>query len=198
MMTLSDDSITTRDLLVAAGLGALAGVRAALPNALLGRAAKRRRSPRQGKIAGLLGSGVGARALTVAGFAELLGDKLPGIGARVDISPRLARIGSGGLAAALLGRPRPNAMALLALVGGASAALSTVLSYRLRKRAMKRWGMSGVSSGLLEDALVLTAAAALLPQLRRELGDSSEPAASTLGSTSSLLLDAAKTLASPG
>jgi uncharacterized membrane protein len=201
MMTLSDDSISMRDLLVAAGLGALAGVRASLPNALLGRASNRERSARRGKqgaIAGLLGSGVGARALTLAGLAELIGDKLPGVPARVDISPRLARIGSGGLAAALLGRPRPKTMATLAFVGGASAALSTVLSYRLRKRAMKRWGMSSASSGLLEDVLVLTAAAALLPQLRRELGGSNASGPSALGSTPELLLNAARTLTAPG
>jgi uncharacterized membrane protein len=197
LMTMADDSISMRDFFVAAGLGALAGVRAALPNALLGRASNRRRSSRRGKVAGLLGSGLGERVLTVAGLAELLGDKLPGIPARVDISPRLARIGSGGMAGALLGHRRPKDMALLALVGGATAALSTVLSYRLRQRAISRWGMSSAGSGLLEDVLVLGAAAALLPQLRRQLGGDSSNGTPALGSTPGLLLDAAKTLGSP-
>jgi uncharacterized membrane protein len=198
-MTMDDDSISMRDFLLAAGLGALAGVRAALPNALLGRASNRRGASRRGKVAGLLGSGLGTRVLTVAGLAELVGDKLPGIPARVDISPRLARIGSGGMAAALLGHQRPKDMALLALVGGATAALSTVLSYRLRKRAISRWGMSSASSGLLEDVLVLGAAAALLPQLRRQLGSTNgSSAAPVLGSTPGLLFDAAQALTSPG
>jgi uncharacterized membrane protein len=197
LMNMADVSISMRDILVAAGLGALAGVRAALPNALLGRASNRRRSSRRGKVGGLLGAGLGERVLTVAGLAELIGDKLPGIPARVDISPRVARIGSGGLAAALLGHRRPKDMALLALVGGATAALSTVLSYRLRERAISRWGMSSAGSGLLEDVLVLGAAAALLPQLRRQLAGEGANGAPELGSTPGLLLDAAKALTSP-
>jgi hypothetical protein len=85
----------------------------------------------------------------------------------VDTSPRLARIGSGGLAAAALGRPHLGPMAVLALVGGATAALSTTLTYRFRRRATRRWGLSNQGSGLLEDALVLATAALLLPQLRK-------------------------------
>ena len=163
-MTSFKDYVSTRDIAVAIGLGALAGVRATLPNALLGRASTR--SGRGGK-AGWLGAGLGARVMTFAGLLELVGDKLPGAPDRVTSSPQLARIGSGGLAAAALGRPRLGSMALLALVGGATAALSTTLSFRLRRRAIRRWGLSGGSSGLIEDAIVLAAAAALLPQLRR-------------------------------
>lgn len=166
------DYVSTRDLAVAVGLGALAGVRATLPNALLGRASAgrgRRRGNGRGKKS-WLGSLLGSRLMTGAGLLELVGDKLPGAPDRVEASPQLARIGSGGLAAAALGRPRPASMAMLALVGGATAALSTALSYRLRRRAIQRWGLSSPSSGLIEDVVVLAAAAALLPQLRRRAG----------------------------
>lgn len=160
------DYVSTRDLAVAVGLGALAGVRATLPNALLGRASGGTAHRRRGG-GSWLGTGLGSRVMAVASLLELVGDKLPGAPDRVATSPRLARIGSGGLAAAALGRPRPASMAVLALVGGATAALSTALSYRLRRRAIRRWGLSSPSSGLLEDVVVLAAAAALLPQLRR-------------------------------
>lgn len=164
-MTRLKDYVSTRDIAIAIGLGALAGVRATLPNALLGRASTR---PTRGGSAGSwLGAGLGARLMTFASLLELVGDKLPGTPDRVTPSPQLARIGSGGLAAAALGRPRLGSMALLALVGGATAAVSTVLSFRLRRRAIQRWGLSSSRSGLLEDVLVLAAAAALLPQLRR-------------------------------
>lgn len=164
-MTSLRDFVSPRDIAVAIALGALAGVRATLPNALLGRAATRR--ARGSRAASALGGGLGARVMTFAGLFELVGDKLPGTPDRVAASPQLARIGSGGLAAAALGRPRLGSMAVLALVGGATAALSTAVSFRLRRRAIRDWGLSSRRSGLIEDAIVLAAAAALLPQLRR-------------------------------
>jgi uncharacterized membrane protein len=157
-------SITARDVALALALGALAGVRAAVPNALLGRAAAQR--PRLSPSS-FLATRIGAHVLGLAGLLELVGDKLPGVPDRTETSPRLARIGSGGLAAAALGRPRLGSMALLALVGGATAAVSTRASHRLRRRAISRWGLSNTSSGLLEDVLVLGAATLLLPLLRR-------------------------------
>jgi len=161
-MTRPSLPVSATDIALAVGLGALAGARAALPNALISHAASAR--PSRG---GLLGSAFLTRALSVAGLLELVGDKLPGVPARVDTSPRLARIGSGGLAAAALGRPHLGPMAVLALVGGVTAALFTTLTYRFRRRATRRWGLSNQGSGLLEDALVLGAAALLLPQLRK-------------------------------
>lgn len=164
-MTSLRDFVSPRDIAVAVALGALAGVRATLPNALLGRAANRR--GRGSKAGSALGTGLSARVMTFASLLELVGDKLPGAPNRVAASPQLARIGSGGLAAAALGRPRLGSMAVLAVVGGATAALSTALSLRLRRRATRKWGLSSSRSGLIEDAIVLAAAAALLPQLRR-------------------------------
>jgi uncharacterized membrane protein len=99
-----------------------------------------------------------AGAAALAALGELVGDKLPNIGNRIDPAPLAGRVVAGALigaaVAGLTGRDKKNAA-----VGGAVAAfLGAHLSFHFRRVLTNH--MPAIAAALVEDVVVLGAAAA--------------------------------------
>ena len=144
-----DDSTT---LALAAGMGAVAGMRSMAAPALASRHLSQRQgssplrvSPRASGVLGLLAAG------------EMIGDKTPFIPDRTDLPSVIGRAVSGGATAAALADARGGSALVAALVGSTAAVGSTFLSYYLRKKAGEVSGLPDPVLGLAEDAFVLTA-----------------------------------------
>jgi uncharacterized membrane protein len=154
---------TERDGLLAAGAwGAVAGMRTFSAPALLSIAWAGRRRP---QVPGPLGRALGARAapwvLGALAVFELGADQWPRLPARIAPPSLVGRMVSGAVVGGALGRDRAGRGAA---VGAVSAAASAFASYGLRRAANRR--LPNSLSGLLEDALVLGAGAALVRRAR--------------------------------
>jgi uncharacterized membrane protein len=157
--TMDQKSTLKRDVVTSIALGGLAGVRSMLTPAVLGRALQAsagrtgpgpRLSPRASTWL--------ARAASTASFIELVVDKLPHVPARTAPLPMLGRVLSGGAAGFVTGAERRRNIALWTALGAASALVAAGSSYRLRRYAIQRAGLSSATSGMLEDTLALLAA----------------------------------------
>lgn len=159
-------SNVNQDLITVIALGALAGVRSLLPQAVVSRAL-RDRAVRLPEPFAILGSEPVARALSGAALMELAGDKVPGMTARIRPLPLIGRVVSGGAAGFVTGAQRRRNAPLFAALGAAAAALATFGSYHLRELAIRRLGLSSTVSGVIEDGLALVAARSVMRRLER-------------------------------
>jgi uncharacterized membrane protein len=153
------------DLLPSLLIGAVASARAMTPMATLALARRAgRRTP--GALALLDRPLVRAGAMAM-GVGELAGDKMKTAPDRTVFLGLLARVMSSGIAGAALapeGRERAGAT-----VAVATAVPLAYVTLAARKRAMARIGQT--RSGLIEDALILAAGAAIVAlSTRRSAG----------------------------
>jgi hypothetical protein len=148
-------------LLAAGAWGAIAGMRMFSAPALLSIAlAGRRRPPAPGSLDHALGGRAAPWVLGALAAFELAADQWPGLQARIAPPSLLGRMLSGAVVGNALGRGRAATA-----VAATSAAASAFASYGLRRAANRR--LPNSVSGLLEDALVLGAGAALAASARR-------------------------------
>jgi len=126
----------------------------------------------------LLASASGAR--TMAGLAaispripvralagaELIGDKVPSAPNRTDPAGLLGRVAAGALVGAVVGSRTGMNRGESAIIGGLIAFASTHATFRLRRALSNR--LPAVAAALVEDAVVLGAAAAGAALLRSE------------------------------
>ncbi|HSP80657.1 MAG TPA: DUF4126 family protein [Myxococcaceae bacterium] len=150
-------------VVAAAGLGAVAGMRCFSAPAFLSLLGARKGAA---PIERTLSSKAGARTLSVLALGELVGDKLPGVPARIEPPALASRILSGGLVGALVARRNRQPVLGLVLLGAATAVASSFAFYSLRRFATQRLHVPNVLAGLLEDALVVTAGNRLLASLK--------------------------------
>ena len=94
-------------------------------------------------------------AMAVMATGEMVADKTPFIGNRTDALPLAGRAATGALVGAIAARRSHVSMPLGALIGAAAAVTTAHLAFRIRTRLPT----SNVLGGMLEDAVVLTAAA---------------------------------------
>jgi len=134
-------------------LGVVAGLRTALPGALLVRAARR-----DGTLARLpapVRRGPLGSSLALAAVAELVADKLPRTPSRIEAGPFGGRLGSGALAGAGLARLAGRSAGAGALAGALGAAVGSYGGYHLRRLAVARTQLPDPAVALVEDALAL-------------------------------------------
>lgn len=145
-----------RSLLSSALIGAVASARAMTPMATLATARlAQRRTPGQLVLLDRPLFKFGALAM---GAGELLGDKMKSAPDRTVLAGLLARVASAGIAgAALAPRGREPAGAAVAVAAAVPLAYLTLAG---RKQAMAHIGQT--RSGLIEDALVVAAGAAVV------------------------------------
>ena len=144
-------------------IGMVAGMRAMTPLAAVAVAARRGTLPRGNGAPGAL-----RRPLVVAGTlalaaGELAGDKLRSAPDRIVAPGIAARLVTGAIAGAALA-PRDR-RALAATAGAAVAVGSAYLTWRLRLRAMRRYGQT--ATGLVEDAITVGGALLIVGSIRR-------------------------------
>ncbi|HLT46742.1 MAG TPA: DUF4126 family protein [Rubricoccaceae bacterium] len=146
---------------LAAGLGAVAGLRSMAAPALLSRRLARARGRGRNAAARLLGSPWAVRMLPAFALGELVADKLPVTPARTEPTSLAGRVGSGALCGAAVAGWSGGPAVSAALVGAAAALGSSFLAYHLRKAAGESTGVPDPLLGLTEDALAYTAGARL-------------------------------------
>lgn len=93
-----------------------------------------------------------ARPITaLAATGEMIADKTPFVGNRIDALPLTGRILIGALVGALIARENDQNALLGGMLGSASALVAAHLAYQARKRLPA----SSLTGGLLEDGLVV-------------------------------------------
>jgi uncharacterized membrane protein len=148
--------MTISSLLPSALIGAVASARSMTPMATIAAARMADRST-TGELV-LLDRPVFKYGALAMGVGELLGDKMKTAPDRTVLLGLLARVASAGIAgAALAPKGRETAGAALAVATAVPLAYLTLAG---RKQAMARIGQT--RSGLIEDALVVAAGAAVV------------------------------------
>jgi uncharacterized membrane protein len=95
--------------------------------------------------------GVTRRVTALAAVGEMIADKTPLVGDRVDALPLAGRAVIGALAGALIAREEEQNALLGGMVGSAAALVAAHLAYHGRKRLPA----PSFAGGLLEDGLVI-------------------------------------------
>jgi uncharacterized membrane protein len=159
-------------LLVAAGLGMLAGMRSMSAPALLSQHLAQHPDP---YIAAsplrVLGSPAAATALRLLAVGELVADKLPLLPARTSSGSMFGRLASGGVAGAAVGLMHGQPVWKTAITGSLAAAASAHLAYQVRKQAGARTAIPDAFWGAAEDGLVLGAGTLLRQALERPIDE---------------------------
>ena len=169
---LTSRSALTNPYLLAAGLGAVVGVRSMTGPMLISRALLRRGAsiPHRGLVARLASRPL-ANGLTAFAVGEMVGDKFKRMPDRTRAPLLGMRLASGALAGAAVGRLHSRNTAAAAAVGAAAALAVTFASLFVRRRLARATHLSpGIALGLVgaaEDAAVLAGGHALT---RKALG----------------------------
>jgi uncharacterized membrane protein len=148
-------------------LGAVAGARSMIPLVVVSRALPSNGAASLPMPLSRLGSPLAKNIVALAAVFELIGDKLPGIPARIAPLPLAGRALSGAAAGFVIARRAGRKPALLTALGAACAVAGALGSYWLRKTATERLSSSSARTGLVEDALVLMGAGGVLRRLAR-------------------------------
>ncbi|MDX1582230.1 MAG: DUF4126 family protein [Thermoanaerobaculia bacterium] len=158
----------TMELVIAATFGALSGMRT-FSGPTVAALLKTLNEDESGPLGDRLN---GKRPLSILGglaLLELIGDKLPAAGDRIDPAPMIGRIAAGALAGALVCRDRSDErVASSAGVGALSALGAAVASFHLRRSIRENTGAPDILLGMLEDGAVYGSALVLLQQLLEE------------------------------
>lgn len=150
-----------RSLQVAAGLGAVAGLRGFQSLAWVARDLSRRRRPRRAsRLERVFADDRVAAGLAIMAAAELAGDKLPGVPDRVAPFPLAGRALAGAVAGALaVGRDRAAAGAAL---GAASAVATAWVAWLARRELARATLLPDFAIAAAEDAIAVAAARELV------------------------------------
>jgi uncharacterized membrane protein len=98
--------------------------------------------------------GVARPVMALAAAGEMIADKTPFVGDRVDALPLAGRAFMGALVGLLIAREDDQNVWLGVMAGSASALAATHLAYQARKRLPA----SSLAGGLIEDSLVIAIA----------------------------------------
>ena len=110
--------------------------------------------------------GVAAQVMRMFAAGELIADKHPSIGSRTDPVPFAGRLVTGAVAAASISRGQGSWLPRAA-AGAAGALASTLILYHLRRELSRRYQVSNVTAGIVEDLVALSAAAWVSRRLAR-------------------------------
>ena len=91
------------------------------------------------------------RVLPILAAGEMIADKLPFMGDRIDPLPLAGRAAMGALVGGVIAREDNGSVAAGALIGAATAVVIAHIAYQIRKRLP----VSTVVGGVLEDGVVL-------------------------------------------
>ncbi len=147
--------------LFAAALGWVAGMRSAIPPALLAVTLSNRSIPRRllehhrQPIESFRSKGA-AILMPLGAVAELVADKLPQTPARTSLEPLAARFAAGAVCGIVLAQARHDSVVSSALAGGVAAAAASFVMMDLRKRAGDALDIPDPAIAVLEDVLAVT------------------------------------------
>lgn len=149
-------------LLLAVGIGFIAGLRSMTAPAAVAWAACFGWLRLEGTPLAFLGSGAARYTLLVLMLAELAADKLPFTPSRTRPGPFVGRILSGGLAGAALASGTGHPLLLGAVAGALGAAAGTLGGYRARTGLVRALKVPDYIVALAEDVVAVGGALLLL------------------------------------
>jgi uncharacterized membrane protein len=152
-------------MLASIQMGLVGGQRAMTPLATVAIAAARGELPDDNGAPKILGNPLVAAGTLALAVAEMAGDKQKTAPDRIVPIGLAARFVTSAIAGAALA-PRKQRW-LAASVGGVTAVIASYPGWRLRMAAMKRQGQT--STGFVEDAAVVAAAAAIVRSQPKEV-----------------------------
>jgi uncharacterized membrane protein len=154
-------------LLLAFGLGILAGLRSMTPVAVVAWAARLGQHDLGRTPLAWLGSGIAAWLFAPAALGELVADKLPFTPNRTALGPFVGRLFTGALAGAVLAAGHGGSPAAGALAGALGAVAGTFGGYRARTGLVRALGTPDYVVALLEDAVAVGGAILLVLAARQ-------------------------------
>jgi hypothetical protein len=98
--------------------------------------------------------GVARPLMTLAAAGEMIADKTPWVGNRIEALPLTGRAITGATVGAWIAREQDQSAWVGAMLGAAAALVAAHLAYHGRKRLP----LSSVAGGLIEDSLVISIA----------------------------------------
>lgn len=154
-----------RTLPIAAGVGAIAGLRSLSAPLTLARAHRVEALNLEGTPCSVLGTSLGAHIAAALALGELIADKTPFVPDRTTAPSLLWRFTSGALTGASVAKARKGNPWVGALLGGGAAIGVTFAAFQLRSRAGNASQIPDQVFGLLEDAVVIGSGLALISAL---------------------------------
>lgn len=154
-----------RTLLLAAGTGALTGIRSMSAVAVVSLRLRGQKEDFRYGPARWLASEQAPGLLSMAAAGELAGDKLPFVPARTRPAPLLGRAAFGALCGAAIAQMRGTSPASAAATGALAAVASATVVTGLRRFVTHRLHVPDFLIGLTEDYVVLRGASVLHREL---------------------------------
>lgn len=147
-------STTPATLLLAAGLGAITGVRSMAGFVVLTRHAAANGFRRRGVITRWAARTAVARASSILAAGETLFDKLPFTPARTRPLVLIGRVVAGAVVGTMVADARREPRVWPAAVGAGAAAVSAIGATRLRRATTRRTRLPDPAFGAGEDAAI--------------------------------------------
>lgn len=146
----------------ALGIGFVAGLRSMTAPAAISWAASNGRLSLGNSPLSLLDSSRAERTTRKLALGEFVSDKTPLLPSRLKPASLLWRLVSGGVCGAAFSASDGENVRSGAALGATGALVGSLLGYAWRTRVIKQWQIPDIAGALLEDALAVGLAAALV------------------------------------
>lgn len=145
-------------------LGAVSGLRSLISTALLSNHISHKdQKALVGTPLAPLANETTSRVLALLSAGEIVADKHPGIPARIQPAPLLARAAFGALAGATVCAEEKESLVSGAVIGGLAAVVTTFGAYHLRQWLDNEVGLPDRAVALAEDVLAVAIGKQALP-----------------------------------
>lgn len=138
-------------LLLAVGIGFVAGLRSLTAPAAVSWAAHLGWLPLQGTPLELMGSTAAVAIFSILAVSEYVTDLLPQTPRRTTPGPLLWRIVMGSLSGACLGIPAGQSLVAGMVLGGLGAVIGAFAGYEARRRLVRGLGVKDIAIAIPED-----------------------------------------------
>jgi uncharacterized membrane protein len=145
-------------LLLAIGIGIVAGLRALLAPAIVAWAAHFGWLNLHGSPLAFMGSTAAVAIFSIFAIGELVGDKLPQTPKRTALASLLARIFMGGLCGASLCAAAGKSLLAGALLGGTGGVIGAFVGYEIRRRIVNNLHIKDLFVAVCEDLVAIALA----------------------------------------
>jgi uncharacterized membrane protein len=152
-------------LALAAGIGALAGLRTFTPPAVVSQAASHSLIPLRRSRVAFLRSSSTANTITALAIGELVADKLPSMPSRLEAGALTARAASGAVCGAAIASARLSSgrtIAAGAVLGVLAAMAGAYAGYHVRRQISMKLNVPDPGLAVVEDMLAIGASAAIV------------------------------------
>jgi uncharacterized membrane protein len=145
-------------LLLAIGIGIVAGLRSLLAPAVVAWAAHFDWLNLRDSPLAFMGSTVAVAIFSIFAIGELIADKLPATPKRTALAPLLARIVLGGLSGASLFAAAGKSLLAGALLGATGGVIGAFVGYEIRRRVVNNLHIKDIFVAICEDLVAIALA----------------------------------------